>query len=62
MARVSTYLNFPRSTEDAFLFYKSVFGTEFTQPIHRFKDIAPPRAPRADVEVDRQHEPVVCRM
>jgi len=27
MARVSTYLNFPRSTEEAFLFYKSVFGT-----------------------------------
>ena len=26
MARVSTYLNFPRSTEAAFLFYKSVFG------------------------------------
>ena len=29
MARVSTYLNFPRSTEEAFVFYKSVFGTEF---------------------------------
>ncbi len=26
MARVSTYLNFSRSTEKAFLFYKSVFG------------------------------------
>lgn len=39
MARVSTYLNFPRSTEDAFLFYKSVFGTEFVGPIMRFGDI-----------------------
>ncbi len=29
MARVSTYLNFPRNTEEAFNFYKSVFGTEF---------------------------------
>ncbi len=29
MARVSTYLNFPRNTEEAFLFYKSVFGGEF---------------------------------
>lgn len=29
MARVSTYLNFPRSTEEAFNFYKSVFGGEF---------------------------------
>lgn len=30
MASVSTYLNFPRSTEEAFNFYKSVFGTEFS--------------------------------
>ena len=29
MARVSTYLNFPGNTEDAFNFYKKVFGTEF---------------------------------
>lgn len=39
MARVSTYLNFPRSTEDAFNFYRSVFGTQFTGPIMRFGDI-----------------------
>lgn len=32
MARVSTYLNFGRSTEEAFTFYKSVFGTEFGGP------------------------------
>lgn len=38
MARVSTYLNFARSTEEAFLFYKSVFKTEFATPIMRFKD------------------------
>jgi PhnB protein len=41
MARTSTYLNFPRATEAAFNFYKSVFGTEFTAPIARFKDIPP---------------------
>lgn len=41
MARVSTYLNFPRSTEEAFLFYRSVFGGDFTQPIHRFSDVPP---------------------
>ena len=35
MARISTYLNFSRNTEEAFEFYKSVFGGEFTQPIHR---------------------------
>jgi len=27
MPRTSTYINFTRSTEEAFLFYKSVFGT-----------------------------------
>ncbi len=41
MARVSTYLNFVRSTEEAFRFYKSVFGTEFAGPVARFKDIPP---------------------
>jgi PhnB protein len=35
MARTSTYLNFPRNTEEAFLFYKTVFGTEFLAPITR---------------------------
>ncbi len=30
MARVSTYLNFPRNTLEAFNFYKSVFGGEFS--------------------------------
>lgn len=39
MARVSTYLNFNGNTEQAFEFYRSVFGGEFTGGIHRFKDI-----------------------
>src|ERR1041385_2489304 len=41
MARVSTYLNFARSTEQAFLFYKGVFGTDFALPVARFRDIPP---------------------
>lgn len=42
MARVSTYLNFPRNTEEVFNFYKSVFGGEFGgDGIARFKDIPP---------------------
>jgi len=41
MASVSTYLNFSRNTEEAFKFYKSIFGTEFSDPIARFKDILP---------------------
>lgn len=42
MARVSTYLNFKRNTEEVFNFYKSVFGGEFSRGgIARFKDIPP---------------------
>jgi PhnB protein len=41
MARVSTYLNFPRNTEEAFNFYKTVFGGNFNGHIARFKDIPP---------------------
>jgi PhnB protein len=40
MAKVSTYLNFPRQTEEVFNFYKSVFGGEFSENgIMRFGDI-----------------------
>ena len=40
MARTSTYLNFSRNTEEAFNFYKSVFGTEFNgNRIARFSDV-----------------------
>lgn len=54
MARVSTYFNFARNTEEAFEFYRSVFGGEFSGPIHRFADIppAPDHPPMA--EADRQ--------
>jgi PhnB protein len=42
MASVSTYLNFPRNTEEAFNFYKSVFGGNFQDgKISRFSDIPP---------------------
>jgi PhnB protein len=42
MARVSTYLNFPGNTEEAFNFYKSVFKTEFVGgSFQRFGDIPP---------------------
>jgi PhnB protein len=30
MSRVSTYLNFRRNSEEAFIFYRSVFGGEFS--------------------------------
>jgi PhnB protein len=39
MARTSVYLNFPRTTESAFLFYRSIFGGEFIGPISRYSDM-----------------------
>ncbi|HNW50552.1 MAG TPA: VOC family protein [Prolixibacteraceae bacterium] len=42
MSRVSTYLHFPRNTEEVFLFYKSVFGGEFSGGgILRLGDVPP---------------------
>ena len=55
MAKVSTYLNFPRSTEAAFNFYRRVFGTEFTGTgIMRFRDIPPSESmpPIAEDDLD----------
>ncbi len=52
MASVSIYLNFQGNAEEAFNHYKKVFGTEFSAPIMRFKDIPPrdgmPALPEAD--------------
>lgn len=54
MARTSTYLNFPRHTEEAFTFYREVFGGEFNGGVHRFKDIPPaPDCPPC-AEADRE--------
>lgn len=56
MAAVSTYLNFANQTEEAFNFYKSVFGTEFMgNGIMRFSDVPPaenmPPLPEADLKL-----------
>jgi|SRR5680860_162578 len=39
MAQTSTYLNFAGNTEEAFNFYKAVFGTEFTGEIMRHSQV-----------------------
>ena len=49
MAFVSTYLNFDGTTEAAFTFYASVFGTEFTAPIVRMGE-APHAATLSEAE------------
>ena len=45
MANTGTYLNFPRGTEEAFNFYKSVFGGEFVGGIMRHGDVTPEDMP-----------------
>ena len=46
MSRVNTYLNFMEKTEEAFNFYKNVFGTEITS-LTRMKDMPrPPGVPQ----------------
>lgn len=39
MTKIYSYLNFAGQAEDAFTFYKSVFGTEFDGGIARFGDV-----------------------
>jgi len=54
MARTSTYLNFPRSTEEAFNYYKSVFGGEFSGGgVARFGDFPPPEGAPQLAEGDK---------
>ena len=43
MATINPYLNFNGNTEEAFNFYKSVFGGEFAT-VMRFKDVPPSEA------------------
>lgn len=55
MARTSTYLNFVRNTEEAFNFYKDIFGGAFQgNGISRFRDIPPSddMPPLADEDKD----------
>ena len=54
MASVSTYLNFERSTEEAFNYYKSIFGGDFHgQGIMRMGDIPPQEGMPPMAEADK---------
>jgi PhnB protein len=52
MASISPHINFNGNAEEAFTFYKSVFGGEFTKII-RFKDLAGPEFPVAKKEENK---------
>ncbi len=53
MAKVSLYLNFNRTTEEAFEFYKSIFKTEFADKIARMGDIPPHEGAPVLAEADK---------
>ena len=53
MATVSTYLNFSRKTEEAFNFYKSVFGGDFQVGIVRYGDFPSQEGIPPAAEVDK---------
>lgn len=48
MARTNIYLNFPGTTEEAFEFYRSVFGGEFAD-LTRMRDVPGMDLPEADL-------------
>ncbi len=52
MARIDPHINFNGNAEEAFNFYKSVFGGELTQII-RFKDLPGSELPIAENEADK---------
>lgn len=52
MATINPHINFNGNAEEAFAFYKSVFGGEFVKVI-RFKDLASPGFPIAEKEMNK---------
>jgi PhnB protein len=52
MATINPYINFNGNAEEAFTFYKSVFGGEFLK-ITRFKDIASAEFPVPEKEANK---------
>lgn len=52
MTTINPWINFNGNAEEAFNFYKSFFGGEFTKII-RFKDIAGPEMQIPDAEVNK---------
>lgn len=52
MAHINPHINFNGNAEEAFTFYRSVFGGEFAK-VMRFKDLASPEFPVADDEANK---------
>jgi PhnB protein len=52
MAQINPYIHFNGNAEEAFTFYKSVFGGEFAM-ISRFKDMSIPELPLPEAEANK---------
>ncbi len=52
MATINPYINFNGNAEEAFTFYRSVFGGEFETVAH-FKDLASPEFPVSPNDADK---------
>lgn len=52
MAQINPYINFNGNAEEAFLFYKSVFGGEFAQ-VTRFKEMESAEFPIPESEANK---------
>jgi PhnB protein len=52
MTTIQPWINFNGNAEEAFTFYKSLFGGEFTK-IVRFKDLASSEFPVSDVDAEK---------
>jgi len=52
MPLINPHINFNGNAEEAFTFYKSVFGGEFTK-VMRFKDLTSPEFPIAEVDENK---------
>lgn len=52
MALINPHINFNGNAEEAFMFYKSVFGGEFAK-VMRFKDLSSPENPFSESEANK---------
>jgi len=52
MAHINPYIHFNGNAEEAFTFYKSIFGGEFTK-VMRYKDLASAEFPVAEKDANR---------
>ena len=52
MTTINPWINFNGNAEEAFTFYRSIFGGEFTKII-RFKDVASSEFPVGDIDAEK---------